>query len=72
MSNRELIEKVLKRPADYWTDDYLNRGFREEFELIKKIYDFLGEDEFSLLYESINGDCMSLFRIIAYFEDGNK
>lgn len=68
MDNKELIEKVLGRSADYFTDNHVENQFPREYELVEKIYKFLSADEFSTLYDMMNENDMNLFRILNYFQ----
>lgn len=68
MNKKELIEKVLGRSADYFTDNYVENQFPREYELVEKIYEFLGVDEFTILYDMMNENDMNLFRILNYFQ----
>lgn len=68
MNNKELIEKVLGRTSDYYTDNYVEYGFPKQYKLIEKIYNSLGEEEFSELYNMMNENHIDFFRIVNYFE----
>lgn len=72
MSNKELIEKVLGRSAEDYTDNYVENQFPREYELVEKIYNFLGEDELSKLYDMMNENHMDFLRIVNYFAYENE
>ena len=68
MDNKELIKRVLGREDGYYTDNYLENIFPRQYTLIEKIYNYLGKEEFSELYNMIDESCMDAFRMISYFE----
>lgn len=63
----KLLEDVLKRPSDYYIPEY-EEIFKNEYEVIGKIKDFLTNQEFEVLYRMIEEEEYELCKLIKYFQ----
>lgn len=63
----KLLEDVLKRPSDYYIPEY-EEIFKNEYEVIGKIKDFLTDQEFEVLYRMIEEEEYELYKLIKYFQ----
>ncbi len=64
---KELLEKILNRPSDYYVDDYVEEEFKREYQLISKLNRLLTIDEFTLLHRMCMEEEYELHKLVDYF-----
>lgn len=64
---KDLLEKILNRPSDYYIDDYVEEEFKREYQLISKLNRLLTIDEFTLLHRMCMEEEYELYKLVDYF-----
>lgn len=64
---KELLEKILNRPSDYYVYDYVEEEFKREYQLISKLNHLLTIDEFTLLHRMCMEEENELYKLVDYF-----
>ena len=64
---KELLEKILNRPSDYYVYDYVEEEFKREYQLISKLNRLLTIDEFTLLHRMCMEEEYELYKLVDYF-----
>ena len=64
---KELLEKILNRPSDYYVGDYVEEEFKREYQLISKLNRLLTIDEFTLLHRMCMEEEYELYKLVDYF-----
>lgn len=64
---KELLEKILNRPSDYYVDDYVEEEFKREYQLISKLNRLLTIDEFTLLHRMCMEEEYELYKLVDHF-----
>lgn len=64
---KDLLEKILNRPSDYYVDDYVEEEFKREYQLISKLNRLLTIDEFTLLHRMCMEEEYELYKLVDHF-----